>query len=98
MVARGKIDNVRPVDDGTGVLECIQRTPAVQRMAEPGRPPPILPEYPPPAAKVGDSVCVVGRVQRKGEFWQATIDSIRERQSVLRANGRSPPAQSAPLL
>ncbi|TEB08694.1 hypothetical protein FA13DRAFT_1749790 [Coprinellus micaceus] len=70
------------VDDGTGVLECVQRTPAVKRMPEPGKPPPILPEYLPPAANVGDSVCVVGRAQRKGEFWQVTIDSIERSSSI----------------
>lgn len=72
------------VDDGTGVLECVQRTPAIQHIPEPGTPLPITPQYPPPSANVGDCVCVVGRARKKGEFWQLAIDSIGEHFRVLK--------------
>ncbi|KAJ3509340.1 hypothetical protein NMY22_g16330 [Coprinellus aureogranulatus] len=70
------------IDDGTGVLECVQKIQPVTVIPEPGKPPPFAPEYPPPAANVGDHVCVVGRAQRRGEFWQILIDAIERSRSA----------------
>ncbi|KAJ2925277.1 hypothetical protein H1R20_g11818, partial [Candolleomyces eurysporus] len=65
------------VDDGTEVIECIQRLQPLNHSAEPGKPPTFAPEFPLPLASVSDCVCVVGRASKtKSNEWQVQVNSI----------------------
>ncbi|KAF6764139.1 hypothetical protein DFP72DRAFT_870857, partial [Ephemerocybe angulata] len=66
------------VDDGTDVIECSLRTQPIKQIPQPGRPPPIAPEFPPPVASVGETVRVIGKVSKGIKFgdWQIAINTI----------------------
>ena len=72
------------VDDGTGVIECIQRSQPLKNIPEPGKTPIFAPEFPPPLATVGECVSITGRASKtKSNEWQIQITGI----------GVSPPVQ-----
>ncbi|KAF5334647.1 hypothetical protein D9611_011981 [Ephemerocybe angulata] len=66
------------VDDGTDIIECSLRTQPIKQIPQPGRPPPIAPEFPPPVASVGETVRVIGKVSKGIKFgdWQIAINTI----------------------
>lgn len=70
------------MDDGSAVIDCLHRpsfpsrTPTKKSQAKPVKP--ILPPVLKPIARIGSTVRVIGKVVKKYETRDITIDSIGE--------------------